>query len=334
MSEITIASKKIGEDNPTFMIAEAGLNHNGDIKLAYDLIDAASDCGADAVKFQTFNTSEFIAHASPYFDIFKSAELTPDDFAGLKAHADKLGILFFSTPFDFASADLLNNLGVECFKIASCDLTNLPILRHVARMGKPILLSTGMGSVGETFMAIEAINGEGNNQVALFHCIAHYPADPKEMNLRSIPYMNTVFNVPVGLSDHTLGVDIPNASVALGAKLIEKHFTLDKGLPGPDHQLSATPDEFKKMVDTARLIELALGNSGKIAPENNDQKILLRRSLTARNDIAPGTVITPDMVAIKRPGDGIAPEFFDFIVGRKTKTGLKRDEQFRLDALE
>lgn len=334
MREIKVAGKNIGNGHPTYMIAEAGLNHNGDVKLARDLIAAASECGADAVKFQTFDTDEFIAHDSPYYDIFKNSELSSDEFAELKAYAAQLGILFFSTPFDFRSADFLSELDVELFKIASCDLTNLPILRHVARMGKPILLSTGMGTIAETFAAIDAVKGEGNEQIALFHCIAHYPAKPEEMNLRAIPYMKSVFNCPVGLSDHTLGIDIPNASIAVGANIIEKHFTLDKKLPGPDHQLSATPDEFRKMVETARLIEVALGSNEKIIPESAEHRALIRRSLTARKDIARGTIITPDLVAIKRPGDGLAPDLFDFIIGRKTKTDMKRDQQFSLEKLE
>jgi len=172
---------------------------------------------------------------------------------------------------------------------------------------------------------------EGNEKIGLFHCVANYPAKAEDMNLKSIAYMHSLFNFPVGLSDHTIGVAIPNAAIALGAKMIEKHFTLDKSLPGPDHQLSANPEEFKIMVDTARLIEVALGSATRPVVESNSQITMLRRSLTARTDILAGTVLTPDLVAIKRPGDGIHPEFFDFIIGRKMKINLNKDEQFKVE---
>lgn len=333
MKEVSIAGKKIGGDCPAFMIAEAGLNHNGDVRLARDLIAAAKDCGADAVKFQTFDTGEFIANNSPYFDIFKNSELSRDDFIGLKDYADSLDVLFLSTPFDFESVDLLDEIGAPAYKVASCDLTNLPFLRYIAGKQKPILLSTGAGSIGEMFSAIEAIEGEGNGDIALFHCIARYPAKPEEMNLRNIPYMAAVFGVPIGLSDHTLGVDIPLASIAVGAKMVEKHFTLDKEMPGPDHKLSATPEEFRRMVETTRIIESAMGVPRTLPSGNDADRIMIRRSLTARRDIPAGTVLAREMIAIKRPGDGIPPFLLESLLGRRTIVEIKRDEQFKYDDL-
>jgi len=326
-------SASIGNNQPIFFIAEIGLNHNGDVAMAEEMISAAAESGATAVKFQTFKTEEFIAHDSPYFDIFKSSELTSDEFLRIKQYADTLGIIFFSTPFDFGSVDLLNELSVPIYKIASCDLTNLPLIRYVAKKNKPIVISAGMGSVSETAIAIEACKAEGNEDLAILHCVAHYPADPGEMNLRTIPFMSSLFGLPVGLSDHTVGIEIPTAAIALGAQLIEKHFTLDKSLPGPDHQLSTTPSELRQLVDWSKLIQPALGSLEKEPPETDQDRELIRRSLVSRSDIPAGTTITPEIMAIKRPGDGIPPMFYNYLIGRKTKLAMKQDERFHLDNL-
>jgi len=334
MIELKLNKRSIGVGYPTFIIAEAGLNHNADYQIARELIAAAAESGADAVKFQTFDTDEFILPSSPYYSIFKNSELPRDDFSRLKEYADSIGILFLSTPFDMESADYLDQIGVSMFKIASCDLTNIPLVRHIARKNKPILLSTGMASMHEVFQSLDSMQQEGNNEVGLFHCIAHYPAKEDEMNLRAIPYMAEVFQRPIGLSDHTLGISIPNASVALGANMIEKHFTLDKEMAGPDHQLSATPDEMREMVKVARSVESALGSYGKIVPESDEHKNVLRRSLTARVDIPTGVTLTQDMICIKRPGDGLPPELMDSIVGRQSKVAIEKNQQLNLRHLE
>ncbi|MGD2118516.1 MAG: N-acetylneuraminate synthase family protein [Chromatiales bacterium] len=331
MKTVTVADKTIGDGQPAFMIAEAGLNHNGDVQLARELVAAAADCGADAVKFQTFSTDQFILKSSPYYDIFKSAELRDDDFVELSDYARQLGITFLSTPFDFHSVDVLDAIGVDAYKIASCDLTNSPLLEKVAAKGKPILLSTGMASMGEIFRAVELINNSGNGGVAVFHCIAHYPSAYEEMNIRSIPYMASVLDIPVGLSDHTLGIDIPTAAIALGANMIEKHFTLDKGLPGPDHQLSATPDEFRQLVNSTRNIEKALGQYHRVPVESDDQRTLLRRSLCASRDLPAGTVISAEMITIKRPGSGLPPDNFNSLLGRKLANDIACDHQFSME---
>jgi N-acetylneuraminate synthase/N,N'-diacetyllegionaminate synthase len=313
MKSVSFGNKIISENTPAFLIAEAGLNHNGDVDLAKKLIEAAHAAGADAVKFQNFN-------------IFKSCELPPVAFKQLSDHAKKVGIIFFSTPFDLKSVDVLEGIGVPGYKVASCDLTNVVLLKRVAQCKKPILLSTGMGTAGEIFQALDVLRQNGNSEVALFHCVSHYPTELEHVNLKTIPYMRDVFQVPVGISDHTLGVEVPIASIAIGSKMIEKHFTLDKNLPGPDHQLSADPKEFKIMMETVRRLEKALGEYDKKPVESKEHIAILRRSLVANTKIKAGSVLTKEMIAIKRPGNGIPSIFYESVVGRVTKKSIEEDE--------
>jgi len=334
MSIVKTPLFSIGRSEPVFFIAEIGLNHNGDVELGKDMIDAAESSGASAVKFQTYRTEEFIAQRSDYFDIFKRSELTPDRFSELHEHSKKIGITFFSTPFDFESVDLLATLKVPMFKVASCDLTNRPLIARIAKQQRPIILSAGLGTLGELISAIEWCYESGNRDVIVLHCIAHYPTDPRDVNLRTIPFLRRTIDHPIGLSDHTLGIDVPLASVALGAQVIEKHFTLDKTLPGPDHQLSTTPTELSELVQRARVVSTALGEEHKDPPESDDDRRAIRRSLTVRSDIPSGTVLKESDISIKRPGDGLPPMFYEYILGRKTKVDLKCDDQFRSSDLD
>jgi len=294
---IDIAGRKVGPGHPSFIIAEAGVNHNGDIGLAKQLIDAAVDAGADAVKFQTFKAENVVLKTAPkaryqkettdaaesQYEMLRKLELTAQDFVELKNYCDRGNILFMSTPHDQESINTLDELGVEVFKVGSGDITNIPYLKHMARKGKPIILSTGMSYLSEVDEAVRIIQDAGNEQLILLHCVSNYPADPSDVNLHAMETMRKAFAVPIGYSDHTLGIEIPIAAVAMGACVIEKHFTLDRQLPGPDHRASLEPPELKAMVDGIRKVEQALGDGRKMpASSEEDTRRVARRSGNAR----------------------------------------------------
>ena len=277
MKKIKAGDRYIGEDEPCFIIAEAGVNHNGDINLARKLIDVAVEAGADAVKFQTFKAEEVVtkgAEKADYqkkttglkesqFEMLKRLELTGRDFEELFAYAQRKDIIFLSSPFDKGSVDLLDRLGVPAFKVGSGEITNFPLLKHIARKKKPIILSTGMSTLGEVEEALEVIRKDGATDIILLHCVSSYPAKMEDMNLKVIETLRHAFKLPVGLSDHSIGIAIPVAAVSLGACVIEKHFTLDKNLPGPDHRASLEQDELKQMVKAIRDVEKAMGDGVK-----------------------------------------------------------------------
>jgi len=347
--EIRILDQVLGEGEPCFIIAEAGVNHNGNINLAKKLIDVAKESEANAVKFQTFRTEYMVsikAEKAPYqkettsseesqFEMLKKLELSGSQFEELFDYANKKGIIFLSSPFDEPSADLLDELGVPAFKIASGEITNTPFVRYIAKKGKPIILSTGMSTLGEIKEAVKAIRTEGIKDIVLLHCVSAYPAKIEDANLRAIQTLMKAFRLPVGFSDHTIGITVPIAAVALGAVVLEKHFTLDKNLPGPDHKASLEPQELKRMVEVVRQVEKALGNGIK-KPTEQEEKIkkVVRRSIVATLDIRKGTIITPKMIAIKRPGTGIEPKHADRIMGSIAKSFIKRDELLTMDKLE
>jgi N-acetylneuraminate synthase/N,N'-diacetyllegionaminate synthase len=330
---INFGGRAIGAEEPTFVVAEVGINHNGDRALAMRLIDAAAAAGADAVKFQTFVAEQFLTRSSPYLSLFQKCQLSREDFAALAAHARRRGIIFFSTPLDEASADLLDDLGVPGFKVASCDVTHVPLLRHIGSKGKPALLSTGTATLAETLTAVNILSKAGASAVGVFHCVSAYPADPGQVNLRSIATLAEVLACPVGFSDHTLGVDVPVAAVALGAAMIEKHFTLDKKMDGPDHQLSADPGEFARMVASIRVVEKARGADQKKPVESSDTIAALRRSLVAAQRIEKGTIITRQMVGAKRPGTGIQTADLDAVIGRRAAADIAADDVLTWDKL-
>lgn len=339
--KIKIGNKWIGENEPVFVIAEAGINHNGDIELAKKLVDVAVDAGADAIKFQTFKAENVVTKNAPKADyqvkntkstesqysMIKKLELSEEEFRELYKYARNKGIIFLSTPFDFESADFLEELGVPAFKVSSADLTNLPFLEYIAEKGKPIILSTGMGTLGEIEEAVNTIINAKNKDIILLHCITNYPAEFESLNLRVIQTLKETFKLPVGFSDHSLGIYAPIAAVALGAVVIEKHFTLDKNLPGPDHKASLNPEELKEMIRAIRLIEKALGDGIKRpTPEEIEIKKVVRRSIVAKVDIPKGTVITKDMITFKRPGTGLSPKYYREVIGRQARRYIKADE--------
>jgi N-acetylneuraminate synthase/N,N'-diacetyllegionaminate synthase len=327
--------------NGVFIIAEAGVNHNGDLETAKRLVDAAVVAGADAVKFQTFVPEEVVtgsAEKAPYqkanmfgcretqLDMIRRLALSKEDFRTLKAYCDRAGIMFLSTPFDYYSVDLLDELGVPLFKIPSGELVNDRFLRYVAARGKPLIISTGMATLGEVEEALGVVQDAGAREITLLHCTSAYPASYEEVNLRAIITLRHAFGLPVGYSDHTPGIEVAVAAVALGARVIEKHFTLSRSMEGPDHKASLEPDELAAMVRAIRNVERALGD-GRKRPSPGEQDVMraARRSLVAAVDIAAGELITSDKLAVKRPGTGISPKMWDVVVGRRARVDIPAD---------
>jgi N-acetylneuraminate synthase/N,N'-diacetyllegionaminate synthase len=324
---VKIDNRVIGEkDAPCFIIAEIGCNHNQDINLAKRLIDAAVDCGVDAVKFQKFITSKLITTHQNQYNILKKLELSNSTFLELFSYTIKKNIIFLATPYDEESVEFLANLPVPAYKIASGDITNLPLLNKIALKNLPIILSTGMSNLDEIKEAIDVIKKAGNDQIILMHCISTYPTDIKDCNLKAITTLKQTFKLPVGFSDHSLGITMSIAAVALGACVIERHFTIDKNLPGPDHFISLTPYELKELVKCIREVEEGIGSGIKIPLECEQETMkMARRSIVAIKDIPQGTTITKDMIAIKRPGFGIPPKFINKIIGKKAKKDISND---------
>jgi N-acetylneuraminate synthase/N,N'-diacetyllegionaminate synthase len=335
------SGREIGENEPCFIIAEAGVNHDGDIEKAKKMIDVAVEANADVIKFQTF-TGEKLASKDAFLatyhkkgavsenetlkQLLKRLELNFDQHKELFNYARKKGIMFMSTPFDEESADFLVDLGVNIIKVASFDVTHLPLLKHIAEKQLPIILSTGLSTMGEIEDAVKTIKESGNDKLILLHCISHYPIEAKDSNLRVINTLKQAFQVPVGYSDHTKGIEISLASVAMGACVLEKHFTLDPNAWGVDHDASISPDELKKLVEGVRNIEVAFGSSVREIPEiEKEIRKVHRVSIVSKVDIPKGTIITKDMLAIKKPGTGIPPKNIDLIIGKVSKVDIEAD---------
>jgi len=346
---IQVGDKRIGEGEPVFIIAEAGVNHNGDVELAKRLIDVAVEAGADAVKFQTFKAEVLVTATAPkaeyqtettpvdesQLEMLRKLELSKQDHDVLSAYSRQKGILFLSTPFDEESADLLDALAVPAFKISSGDLTNSPLLSHVAKKNKPIMLSTGMADLAEVRDAVETLNAAGCDKIVLLHCVSDYPADPGDVNLRAMQTMRETLNLPVGFSDHTQGLEVALAAAALGAAVIEKHFTLDRALPGPDHRASLERDELIKFVSGIRTVQSSLGNGEKVpTPRELETAKVARRSIVATQTIAAGQVVERNMIAMKRPGTGIPPARLDSVVGRKTRVEIPAGTLLEMEMFE
>jgi N,N'-diacetyllegionaminate synthase len=347
--KIRIAGRAIGNDEPAFIIAEAGVNHNGQVSLAFELIEAAANAGADAVKFQTFIAEELATAASQKADYQKQStkdsesqlemirrlELSFADFEKLKNRCDELSITFLSTPFDFQSVDFLTTLGVPAFKISSGDLTNHPLLDLVGRKDRPVILSTGMSDLEEVREAVEVVKSTGNDQVALMQCVTNYPANAADVNLRAMSTMSKAFEVPVGYSDHTLGIEVALAATALGACMIEKHFTIDRQLAGPDHRASLEPKELQAMVAGIRKVEAALGDGIKAPAKTETANALVaRRSIVANRDIPAGSTLSRDAITFKRPGTGLPPKMLQQVVGHTARVDVKAGELLRLDMFD
>lgn len=339
VAPVEIAGRLVGPDHPCLIIAEAGVNHNGDARRARRLVDAAVEAGANMVKFQTFHAEQLATASAPkaryqlettsrsesQLEMLRRLELSPQAHREVAAYCRERGIAFLSSPFDEASVDVLAALGVPAFKIPSGELTNLPLLAHAARQGKPMIVSTGMATLAEVETAVRTIRearstlkGVVNRQgLVLLHCVSNYPADPADANLRAMQTMGEAFHVPVGYSDHTPGLTVALAAAALGACVIEKHFTLDRALPGPDHRASLEPHELKALVEGIRTVEAALGHGRKEpTPSEAGTAAAARKSLVAARDIPAGSTLTESLIAIKRPGTGLPPAMIAQVVGR------------------
>jgi len=331
----------------TLIIAEAGVNHNGDLELAKQIVKAAANAGADLVKFQTFTAERLAIDSAPkadyqnqttdqkqsQFAMLRQLELTAEMHEQLIVYCSKQGIGFFSTGFDLQSVDYLASLGADRFKIPSGEITNLPYLRHVSALGKPLILSTGMATLGEIEAALDAceMSGTPRSRITVLHCNTEYPTPMQDVNLRAMCSIRDAFGVAVGYSDHTLGIEVPIVSVALGATVIEKHLTLDRNLPGPDHKASLEPDEFAAMVCAIRNIEQAMGDGIK-RPSSSEakNKSIARKSLVAAKPIKAGERFTPVNLTAKRPGTGISPMRWDEVLGRTATRDYGADEMIEL----
>jgi N,N'-diacetyllegionaminate synthase len=344
----SIGKRSIGGSSPCFVIAEAGVNHNGNVDMALDLIRAAATTGADAVKFQTFTTSELVTHDAQkcayqvtntgsddgQASMLRRLELGADIFAQLKAEAERLNLAFLSTPFDWPSTLLLHNLGIDAFKLGSGELTNLPFLGRIAELGRPLIISTGMSTLDECENAAACIRSHGNPPVAWLHCVSCYPAPHNQSNLRAMDSLRVALGGPIGMSDHSTGAEISVAAVARGAQIIEKHLTLDRTLPGPDHAASVEPKELADLIRQVRLVEAALGDGiKKPAPCEENTAAAVRRSLVAVRALAIGHVLTESDLVIKRPGTGILPAALSQVVGRQLKRGIAVDQLLSWDDL-
>lgn len=331
----------------TLIIAEAGVNHNGDLAQARQLIDVAAEAGADMVKFQTFSADKLVTTHARKADyqiqtndadesqhaMIRRLELTREMHVTLIAHCKLRGIRFFSTGFDIDSIDLLVELGLDCLKIPSGEITNLPHLRHVGSYGKSVILSTGMATLGEIEAALDLLEQAGTprDRITVLQCNTEYPTPMADVNLRAMLAIREAFGVAVGYSDHTQGIEVPIAAVALGATIIEKHFTLDRNLPGPDHKASLEPDELKAMVSAIRNIEQALGDGIKRPSQSEAKnKSIARKSLVAACAIRAGQVFSKTNLVVKRPGTGLSPMRWDEVLGRKAPRGFAPDELIEL----
>jgi N,N'-diacetyllegionaminate synthase len=331
----------------TLIIAEAGVNHDGDIVKAMRLVDVAADAGADYVKFQTFSADRLVTRqaakadyqvaaigmAETQFEMLQRLELSAEDHERIAAHCVLRGVGFLSTGFDQDSVDFLVSMGVGVLKIPSGELTNLPYLRHIGRLDKPIILSTGMATLAEVGEAIEALElaGAQRSSITALHCTTEYPAAIDDVNLRAMLTLRDAFGVAIGYSDHTLGIEVPIAAVAMGATVIEKHFTLDSTLPGPDHRASLEPDQLKAMVAAIRNVEQALGDGLKVPrPVEEKNKQVARKSLVAASPISAGEIFSATNLAVKRPGTGLSPMRWDEVVGKRAVRDFAQDELIEL----
>lgn len=339
MTPLTIAGRPVGTGHPVYVIAELSANHNGRFADAVRLVRAAWECGADAVKLQTYTADTLTIRCErPEFrigggtlwdgrtlhDLYGEAYTPWDWQPKLKAVAGELGLHLFSTPFDPTAVDFLEEMGVPAHKVASFEVVDLPLVEKIARTGKPVVMSTGMATLAEISDAVETFRGAGGTQLALLKCTSAYPSPPEAMNLRSIPHLAEAFGVPAGLSDHTLGIAVPVAAVAVGACIIEKHFTLSRATPGPDSAFSLEPHEFKAMVEAVRAAERALGRVHYGVGADDAKSRAFRRSLYVVEDIAAGALFTEHNVRSIRPGHGLAPKYLPEVLGRRASRDLSR----------
>lgn len=328
-----------------YIIAEAGVNHNGDLKIAKEMVLAAKRAGADAIKFQTFVTENLVtrnAQMADYqkqntgqqetqFEMLKRLELSYDDYKELKELCSETGIEFLSTPFEIESIKMLEKLDVDKFKVPSGEVTNYPYLVQIAQTGKPVIMSSGMCTWNEIADAVQVLRDHGTTELSLLHCTTEYPAPYNEVNLKVISAMKEKFGVKVGYSDHTQGIEIAIAAVAMGAEIIEKHFTLSRNMEGPDHKASLEPAELESMVQAIRNVEKAMGNSEKIPSQSEIQNMkVVRKSIVAKREIKAGEMFSEENLTTKRPGTGISPMMWEFVIGQTAVRDFEKDECIEL----
>jgi N,N'-diacetyllegionaminate synthase len=344
VQDILIDGKPVGPGKPCYLIAEAGVNHNGDLDRALTMVDVAAAAGADAVKFQVIHADGMVTRDAPMaayqrrnlggaaqtqYDMLKKLELPREAYGALQRRCRRRGVAFLATPFDAEGADLLAELEMPAFKISSGDLNNPALLAHVGAFGKPVILSTGMGTWDEVEAALGMLRHAGTAEIVLLHCVSSYPTELEDANLRAMQTLQKRFGLPVGFSDHTRGIELTPAVVASGACVIEKHFTLDHTLPGPDHAASIEPADLARLVRTCRTVERALG-SGNKEPAVCELAVarVARRSLTAARSIPVGTILCPDDIVLKRPGTGLAPSMLESLVGCQAAMDIPAGVQF------
>ena len=348
-SVVTIDGRQIGPDQPAFVIAEAGVNHNGDLERGLLLVDAASAAGADAVKFQTFKAENIVISSAvkvgyqarntdtgeSQFEMLRKLELSREDHERLMARCVQRDICFLSSPFDEESIELLDELGVPAFKVPSGEVVNTVYLRAVAKKNRPLIVSTGMATLEEIEEAIQAIEATQNRDVVLLHCTSDYPTPVEDANLRAMASLRKAFGYPVGYSDHTVGPEVALAAVALGASVLERHITLSRDLPGPDHRASLEPGELESMVASIRRVERALGSANKVPTDAERQNAInIRKSIVAARALPAGTLLESDMVTYKRPGSGMKPSTVHLILGRRLLRDAGIDEPLSPDMFE
>ena len=349
MKTVRFGDHEVGSGCPPYIVAEIGSNHNGDMNLCRQLIDAAADAGAHAVKFQSWTDTSLISreeydrntsysdkkrHFGSLREMVSAYQLTTEQHLEAHEYCKRKDIAFCSSPFSTEEADLLDNLEVPFIKIASMDIVNLPLLRHVGRKKRPVVISTGMATLAEIERSVETVRGEGNDQIVLLHCVSIYPPEYDMIHLRNIASLGQIFEVPVGFSDHTLGTAIPLAAMALGACVIEKHFTLDQDMPGWDHAISANPADLRTIVHEGRNIFTALGCSARVVTEAElDKRKKFRRSLVARCALPKGHELAEGDLGAKRPGTGISPNEIPYVLGRKLARDLEEDQVIRWEYL-
>lgn len=347
---VTVAGRRIGQGAPCFVIAEIGVNHNGDVALAHELVDAAADAGVDAVKFQTWITAKVVAPSAPLAayqaanlgdeaidqqHMLELLELRPPDFEELQRHALERGVLFLSTPDEEESSDFLESIDVPMFKIGSAEVTNHPFLRHVGRKRRPVILSTGMATLDEVGSALDVLRSAGTSDVILLHCVSLYPAAPGDANLRAMQTMRDAFGVPVGFSDHMMGRDVAVAAVALGACMLEKHLTLSREMEGPDHRASIEPDELAELVAAVRAVESALGDGVKQpVPAELETRAVVRRRIIASRPLSAGTLIEAGDVKLLRAAVGLEAGMLDELLGRRALRDIGTDEPITAEVVE
>jgi len=347
--EFKIGDRWIGPDHPCFIIAEIGVNHNGDVKMATELIDVAKRAGADAAKFQTFHPEDVVVPDAPkaayqtattkavesQFEMLSKLSLNQESFISLKDRVERLGMVFLSTPADPKDVDFLVSIGVSALKVASMDIVNYPLLERIGRTGLPAIVSTGMASLGEIEKGVAVLQREGCDNLVLMHCVTNYPIPEEEANLRVMDTLSTAFGFPVGFSDHTASPYVSIAAAALGACIIEKHFTLNHGLEGPDHASSLEPWDFKRMADGIRVARKALGSRRKkLTASELDNRRTMRRSLVYSRHLAAGTLLEPEHFAFKRPMNGLGAEYMPTFMGQKLKRDVLADSNFKLSDID